>query len=38
MSADPALLDDLVANPQDYYLNVHNTRFPAGSLRCQLEE
>ena len=38
VSADPALLDDLIANPQDYYLNVHNTRFPAGSLRCQLEE
>lgn len=38
VSADPTLLGDLVANPQDYYLNVHNTRFPAGSLRCQLEE
>jgi hypothetical protein len=36
-TADPALLADIVANPQNYYVNVHNTRFPGGSLRCQLE-
>ena len=38
VSAATALLNDILANPQNYYLNVHNTRFPAGSLRCQLEE
>ena len=37
VSADPALLANIVANPELYYVNVHNARFPAGSLRCQLE-
>jgi hypothetical protein len=36
-TADPVLLADIVANPDQYYVNVHNTRFPGGSLRCQLE-
>jgi hypothetical protein len=34
---DPAILADIVANPGNYYVNVHNTRFPGGALRCQLE-
>ena len=37
VSADPALLAKIVANPGNYYVNVHNARFPGGSLRCQLE-
>ena len=36
-SADPALLAQIVANPGQYYVNVHNARFPGGALRCQLE-
>ena len=34
---DPATLALIVANPAGYYVNVHNARFPGGSLRCQLE-
>jgi CHRD domain-containing protein len=34
---DPAVLAQIVANPANYYVNVHNARFPGGALRCQLE-
>jgi hypothetical protein len=34
---DPAVLQRIVDNPAGFYVNVHNTRFPGGSLRCQLE-
>jgi hypothetical protein len=37
VSGDPAVLSQIVANPAGYYVNVHNARFPGGSLRCQLE-
>jgi hypothetical protein len=37
VSADPAVLRDIVANPDGYYVNLHNTRYPGGALRCQLE-
>jgi hypothetical protein len=38
VTADPLRvdLDDVVANPQGYYVNLHNTRFPGGAIRCQL--
>lgn len=36
-SLDPTLLADIVANPQDYYVNVHNADFPDGAIRGQLE-
>ena len=40
VTADPAVIDlDLVvANPQGYYVNLHNTRFPGGAIRCQLKD
>jgi hypothetical protein len=38
VSADPAVLARIVADPDAFYVNVHNTRFPGGSLRCQLED
>ena len=37
VSGDPAVLAQIVANPANYYVNVHNARFPGGALRCQLE-
>lgn len=33
---DPALLQDIVDHPGDYYVNVHTTIFPAGAGRGQL--
>ena len=38
VSADPAVLAAIVANPAGYYVNVHNTRFPGGAIRGQLED
>ncbi|HYI16360.1 MAG TPA: ScyD/ScyE family protein [Thermomicrobiales bacterium] len=36
VTADPALLSDIVSNPWNYYVNVHNTPYPAGAVRGQL--
>ena len=33
---DAALAKDLVKDPADYYLNVHNAEFPGGAVRGQL--
>jgi hypothetical protein len=36
ITADPALLQDIVANPANYYANVHTRQFPGGAIRGQL--
>ena len=35
-SADPALIQDIIDNPDQYYVNVHNAEFPGGAIRGQL--
>ncbi|MGH9224949.1 MAG: CHRD domain-containing protein [Acidimicrobiales bacterium] len=37
VTADPDLLADIAADPGGYYVNLHNTRFPGGAIRGQLE-
>ncbi len=33
-----ALAKDILKNPADYYVNVHNAEFPGGALRGQLSK
>jgi CHRD domain len=35
-TADPALIQDIIDHPEEYYVNVHTTDFPAGAVRGQL--
>jgi hypothetical protein len=35
-AADPALIADIIENPEQYYVNVHNAEFPGGAVRGQL--
>ena len=34
--ADQAVIKDILQNPGDYYVNVHNAEYPAGAVRGQL--
>lgn len=36
VDADPALLEEIRANPAGFYLNVHTGQFPNGAIRGQL--
>ena len=37
MVTDEALLARIIANPENFYVNLHNTRFPGGAIRGQLD-
>lgn len=34
--ADQSLVNEMVQNPSDYYINVHNAEYPNGAVRGQL--
>ena len=36
-SGEAGIVQDILANPENYYFNVHNTEYPNGALRGQLE-
>ena len=36
VAADRELIKDILKNPSDYYVNVHNMEFPGGAVRGQL--
>ena len=35
-TADAAVVKDIMANPANYYVNVHNAAYPKGAVRGQL--
>jgi len=37
-TADAALIKDIMQNPANYYVNVHNAAYPKGAIRGQLSK
>ena len=37
LKVDKALAASIIADPSDFYVNVHNAEYPAGAIRGQLE-
>ena len=35
-AATAALIDEIIANPAGFYVNVHTTEHPGGAMRAQL--
>jgi hypothetical protein len=35
-TADAAVVKEIMANPANYYVNIHNVAFPKGAVRGQL--
>ena len=38
VSAAPDIIQEIADNPEGFYVNLHNTRFPGGAVRGQLED
>jgi hypothetical protein len=38
MNLDRELLKDIIQNPENYYVNVHNPMYPGGAVRGQLSK
>ena len=36
VTTTPMRAADIIANPTDYYVNVHNATYPLGAIRGQL--
>ena len=36
VTASPALVQNIIDHPADYYVNVHNAQYPGGAIRGQL--
>ena len=36
VASTPALIDEIIGNPANFYVNVHTTEHPGGAMRAQL--
>lgn len=36
-ASEAGIVQQILSNPEKYYINVHNSRYPAGAIRGQLE-